>query len=290
MALLWDDIRTIGLLVRTGSLAGAGAALGINYTSVARRIRRAEAALGKTLFERLSDGYQPTEAALLIARQAESMAADEAQLMRQLGALGDNLAGPLVVTAPQLLITHELAPVLAAFSERFGEIDLTVKATNDILDLSRREAELAIRISRKPGDTLKGLRLAEQQTASFASPEWAGRIAADPAGVIDWVAYTGLPKLPEIVTDTYPGSRVRYRFDDMSVMISAAASGLGVVRCPMFLGRVVPGLVQVPLLPPQPYADIWVVAHPDLWDAPRVKAFRDILVPRMRARRAQFVA
>jgi len=290
MALSWDDIRTIGLLVQTGSLAGAGAALGINYTSVARRIARAEKALGETLFERLADGYRPTDAARLIAEYADTMAREEAQMLRRLSARPDRLEGPLSITAPQLLIAHELAPFLAAFSDRHPQIEVTVKATNDILDLSRREADLAIRISRKPGDTLTGLRLTEQQTASFANPDWARRIEADPEGIIDWVVYSQLPNLPDAVTLAYPGSRVRYRFDDMGVLLSAAEAGLGVVRCPMFLGRALPGLVQVPLLPPQPYAEIWVVAHKDLWNAPRVKAFRDMLVPHMRARRSVFMA
>ncbi|MEM1272822.1 MAG: LysR family transcriptional regulator [Pseudomonadota bacterium] len=290
MNLAWDDIRTIGFLVETGSLAGAGAALGINYTTVARRIARAEAALGETLFERLADGYQPTDAARLIAGHAEKMAREEDQLLRRLSARGDRLEGPLTVTAPQLLIAYELAPVLTRFSALHPQIELTVKATNDILDLSRREADLAIRISREPGDTLKGMRLAEQQTASFASPDWARRIEADPQGMIDWVVFAAMPSLPDIVMHAYPGSRVRYRFDDMGVLLSAAEAGLGVVRCPMFLGRTLPGLVQVPLLPPQSYAEIWVVAHTDLWAAPRVAAFRDVLVPHMRSRRAHFVA
>ena len=64
----------------------------------------------------------------------------------------------------------------------------------------------------------------------------------------------------------------------------------GVVRLPFFLGRSLPGLVQVPCLPPQPYADIWAVAHPDVWPSAKLKAFRDVLVPHIRAHRALFVA
>jgi len=290
MALSWDDIRTIRALVRHGSLAAAGAALGLNYTTIARRIQRAEASLGEVLFERLADGYRPTGTAQLVATHAADMEEAEHAMMRQISGSDARLSGPLTITAPQLLIAHFLAPVLREFSARHPEIDLRVRATNELLDLTRREADLGIRISRSPGDTLTCLRLAEQHTASFASPEWAERIASDPGSPIDWIAYETYPRLPEVVTRASPQSRIRYRFDDMVAMIGAAEAGLGVVRAPMFLGRASARLVQVPLLPPAPYAEIWAVGHPDVWPGARPRAFRDVLAPFFRARRAAFVA
>ena len=79
-------------------------------------------------------------------------------------------------------------------------------------------------------------------------------------------------------------------FDDMVAIRAAALAGLGVARMPLFLGRASDGLVQVPVLSPQSYPDIWVVAHRDVWAAAKVTAFREILVPFMRRRRAQFIA
>ncbi|NNK66520.1 MAG: LysR family transcriptional regulator [Rhodobacteraceae bacterium] len=289
MKLGWDDIKTVHALVRGGSLAAAATELGVNYTTVARRIQRAEDTLGLKLFERLADGYAPTDTARLVAEHAAKMEAEEHSLMRQLAGRDGRLSGKLTVTAPQLLIAHLLAPMLETFVKQHPEVDLRVPATNDILDLSRREADLAVRISREPGDTLKGLRLARQHTASFATQGWADRIAADPSAPIDWILYDAYPRLPDIVTARYPSSRVRYRFDDMVAILGAAQSGLGLARLPMFLGRVTPGLVQVPVLPPQPYADIWVVGHADVWPSAKVRAFRDCLVPHLRARRDLFV-
>jgi len=277
-------------VVRSGSLAGAGAVLGVNYTTVARRIQRLEAALGEPLFDRLQGGYRPTEAAQLVAAHASEMEVHQNALLRQLRGRDQSLSGALVITAPQLLIGPYVAPVLERFAAAHGDVDLRMRATNDLLDLTRREADLAIRVSRNPGDTLTGLRLCAQQNASFASPEVAAKIARDPGGCIDWIVYEQSGVVPKASLTRYPNARVAMQFDDMVAMSGAAQAGLGVVRMPMFLGRATPGLVQVPVLAPQPYADVWLVGHPDVWRSAKVAAFRALLVPHFRAHRSDFVA
>lgn len=290
MDMAWDDLRTVLLLVRHGSLAGAASALGVNYTTVARRVRRAEAASQQRLFERLADGYHPTDAAHLIARHAEEMERAEHSMMRQLRGAETGLSGLLTITAPQLLIASFLAPVIDDFTTAHPDVQLRVLATNQLLDLTRREADLAIRISRDPGDTLKGLRLLEQHSASFANANWAAQIADDPQAMIDWIVYDAYPDPPKGRDRRYPNHRVRLRLDDMVAMIGAAQAGLGVVRVPMFLGRAMNGLQQVPVLPPQPYPEIWVVSHPDVWPSAKLAAFRSVLMAHCRANRGLFVA
>jgi DNA-binding transcriptional LysR family regulator len=290
MDMAWDDLRTVMELVRRGSLAGAGAALGVNYTTVARRIRRAEDTLGEPLFERLSDGYSPTQAAHLIAEHAQDMEQAEHALMRRMKGAETQLSGPLVITASQLLIANFLTPVLDQFTNAYPAVELRILATNEMLDLSRREADLAVRISRSPGDELTGLRLLSQDTASFATADWAQRISQDPNTMIDWVVYDATPDLPKGVSPDYPNMQVRFRFDDMVALIGAAQAGLGVLRMPMFLGRTIAGLVQVPVLPPRSYADIWVVGHPDVWPSAKVRAFREVLASHCKANKGLFVA
>jgi DNA-binding transcriptional LysR family regulator len=289
MNVAWDDLRTVLMLVRHGSLAGAAKVLGVNYTTVARRVHRAEASLNQLLFERLPDGYQPTKAALLIAEQASQMEQAEHNILRQLQGAKTELSGVLKITASQLLIANFLAPVIDRFTKTYPSVDLRILATTELLDLTRLEADLAIRISRNPGDTLTGLRLLKQDTASFASKDVADRITLDPAAMIDWIVHDSLPKIPKAVSSDFPNNRIRLRFDDMVAMVGAAQAGLGVVRMPMFLGRATTGLVQIPVLPPQPYADIWVVGHPDVWPSEKLRAFRDILVTHCKAHRADFI-
>ena len=277
-------------LVRRGTLSAAGEALRVNYSTVARRVARAEAALGVILFERLADGYAPTEEAHLVAEHVARMAEEDHRLMRRLAGRDGRLTGRLTVTAPQLLIAHALAPALQDFRQAHPGLDLRVRATNDKLDLNRREADIGIRISPDPGDTLTGLRLVEQATASFASRDWADRIARDPSSPIDWIVYEGHEGLPAGVAEAWPASRVSYRFDDMVAIGGAVQAGLGVARIPMFLGRALPGVVQVPLLAPRPYQPIWIVAHPDVWKGAKVTAFRETMVRFLKGDRDRFVA
>ena len=284
----WDDLKTVLALVRSGSLAAAGAELGINYTTVARRVQRAEAAMGATLFEKLPGGYVATETGRMVADHAAGMERQQDALLRQLQGQDQSLSGPLVITAPQLLIGPLLGDVIDRFTKAHPAVELRVKAGNDLLNLHRREADLAIRISRTPGDTLTGLRLTEQDTGSFASPAVVDRILSDPTGPVDWLVYEAYSDVPAAARRAYPGSRVRVFFGDMVAMVGAAQAGLGVVRMPLFLGRNTPGLTRLPGIPAQPYADIWVVGHPDVWRGAKLRAFRDLLLPRVRALRSQF--
>ena len=290
MDLAWDDLRTVMMLVRHKTLAGAAEALGVNYTTIARRVRRAEGSLGIDLFERLADGYRPTDSARVVASHAQEMETAEHTMRRNLRGAEDQLSGPLTITAPQLLISSFLAPVLDKFGHRYPLIELRVLARNDQLDLKRLEADLAIRISQNPGDTLKGLRLLKQDRASFASSPVAARIASDPTAMIDWVVHEDRPYVPSGLKPEYPNNRVRFRFDDMVAMLGAAQAGLGLVRMPMYLGHSTAGLVQVPVLPPQPYTDIWVVGHPDIWPSKKMRIFRDVLVAHCKQNQRIFLA
>ncbi len=245
-------------------------------------VARIEATLGVKLFERLADGYRPTDEARLIAEKAAEMQNAELAMLRQIAGRDETLTGRLTVTAPQLLIAHVLLPALANFTAEHPDVELDMRATNDLLDLSRREADLAVRVSNAPGDMLKGQRLTRQHTASFASRNLAARIAADPDAPIDWIVYAPYGKLPAGISERNPQSRIRYRFDDMIAIFGAVEAGLGVARLPMFLGRSSDDVVQVPILPPQDYADIWVVGHPDVWPSAKAAAFRQVLKAQFR--------
>ncbi len=290
MAISWDDLRTVLALVRGGTLATAAAELGVAYTTVARRVARAETAMGVTLFERLAEGYVPTETAQLVAEHAATMEQSQDALLRGVSGRDKRLTGRLTVTAPQLLIGPAMGKAIDAFCKAYPDVALDVRATNTPLDLTRREADLAVRISRDPGDSLMGLRLAEQQTAAFAAPDLADRLLQDKSVPVEWLIYADYDVVPKAVDRSWPDHRVRIRFDDMVAILGAARAGLGVARLPFFLGRTTPGLVQIPVLPPQPYMDIWVVAHRDVWPSAKVTAFRDILSAQMRADRALYVA
>ncbi|SLN43661.1 HTH-type transcriptional regulator DmlR [Pseudoruegeria aquimaris] len=285
----WDDLRAVLMVVRHGALARAAKALGVNYTTVARRIAQAEEAYGVRFFERLPAGYVPTPEGLAAAEAAEAMAERETGLRLRLAGQDARLSGPLTVTAPSLLIASHLCTVFDAFTRAHPDVELRVLAANEVLNLNRREADLAVRISNDPGDTLTGRRLAQQHTAAFAAPELAERLAAEPGMPLEWIGFTFWDGPPKASRARHPEGRVRLRFDDMTAVIGAAKAGLGVARMPVFVGRAA-GLVQVPVMPPQPYQDIWMVAHRDVWPAAKVAAMRALIVARFAGAEAEFLS
>lgn len=284
----WEDLKTVLYLQRGGSLAAAAELLDVNYTTVARRITRLEESLQVKLFNRLASGYTATEAGLEVARYAAEMEDKEDTLYRALMSKRDNLQGPLTITAPQLLITSYLIPVFEIFCTQHPMVDLTVRASNQVLNLNRQEADVAIRVSFNPGDTLVGQRLTKQQSASFASPQLAKRIQHEPGRTIDWIGFDDWKGPPPASLAQYPNARVKIRFNDMSAAIEAAKAGLGVLNLPLFLGNTYSGLVQVPVLKPRKYPDIWVLSHKDMVNTPGVSAFKQILIPHFKARQNEF--
>jgi DNA-binding transcriptional LysR family regulator len=129
----WDDLRTVLALVRGKTLAAAALELGVNYTTVSRRIARIETAVGQPLFLRLADGYQPTEVAHSVAKHAVDMENAEHALSREMQGRDKTLNGTLTVTAPQLLIAHFLAPAIDQFCRENPHVTLRVRATNELL-------------------------------------------------------------------------------------------------------------------------------------------------------------
>lgn len=284
----WEDMKTVLHLTREESLTKAAANLGVNYTTVARRISRIEQVLGIPLFQRLPSGYIATDEGREVAKSAACMEEHMAALIRRTTASEDNLEGILRITAPELLVASHLVNVLRILRSKHPGIEPEVIATNGLLDLNKPEADVAIRISNNPDDALVGRRLARQHTASFANRKVAKKISSKPEAQIEWVGMQNWKAPPKASLKHYPNARIAYRFDDMSAVVGAAVAGLGVVRLPLFLGEYTHGLVRVPVLPPQPYSDIWVLTHKDMRSSPKVSAFKSILVPYFEEHKSDF--
>ena len=290
MSAHWDDLKTVLHLVRGGSLSSAAAALDVSYTTVARRVKRAEDDLGVQLFDRLVDGYQATEAGEAVARKAAAMETEEMDLLRNLAGAEKVVSGPLTITAPQLLCSTHLIPVFQEFSERCPDVELHVRSDNTLLDLNRREADLAIRVSDAPGDSLTGRILTRQESLPFATKEWAEKLSDDPTHPVSWIVPERLPTSFKKFVPELPTEGVVLRSDDMLTMIEAARAGMGVVVLPAFLGRHAPDLHELQICDPMPFPEIWAVAHRDVWRSARVTAFREVLLSHFKAHSQLFVA
>ncbi len=278
----WDDLKFVLETARHGGTSGAARALGVNHATVARRITSAEEALGTRLFDRLASGYVPTEAGLEAVRTAEAMSDLERGLDRQIAARDTTISGPLKVTASELIIERVLAPIVAEFVTAYPEIELSLTATNDTLNLARREADVAIRFAKSPPDTLVGRRLFELRGAVYANHDLVDR---DQGGTtpLDWVRFAHWPGPPAEIKAMRPNLNTRLTVDDMSAAIGAARAGIGATRMACFLGDTDPQLARVPGLPLFTQAPLWILTHADLRRVPRVRAFSEFAAARLKA-------
>ncbi len=283
----WNDLRFVLETARNGGTSGAARVLGVNHATVARRITAAEEALGERLFDRLPSGYVPTEAGREAVRTAEAMERLDSELDLKIAARDDRIKGRLRVTAPQLFIQRVLGGILAEFTEAYPEVDLELVATNDTLNLAQREADVAIRFSKDPPETLVGRRFIYQKGAVYATPEL---IAGDPGGEapLDWVKFAHWPGPPAEIKAVRPNLRVRLTVDDMAAAIGAVRAGIGATRMACFLGDTDSALVRVPGMPRFDYLPLWLLTHADLRHVPRIRTFMDFTAARLGKLRAVF--
>ncbi|GAA6209417.1 LysR family transcriptional regulator [Cognatishimia sp. WU-CL00825] len=283
----WNDLRFVLETARHGGTSGAARVLGVNHATVARRITAAETALGARLFERLPSGYVPTEAGLDAVRIAEEMADKEAELDRRIGARDSELKGVLRVTASELLFQRILAPICRDFIAAHPEIDLRLVATNDPVNMAQREADVAIRFSKKPPDTLVGRRLLDTNGGVYATPEL---IANDPGGSapLDWIRFAHWPGPPPEVKAVRPNLKVQLTVDDMIAALGAVRAGIGATRMACFLGDTDPQMQRVPGMPLFEFRSLWVLTHADLKHVPRIRVFMEFVAARLIALRPLF--
>ncbi|MCP4999829.1 MAG: LysR family transcriptional regulator [Hyphomicrobiales bacterium] len=284
----WSDLKYVLETVRQGGLSGAARVLGVNHATVSRRISAAEQTLGALLFDRLPGGYAPTEAGLDAVRAAERMEEADVELSLLIGSRDRALSGRVTVTAPQLMIERVLADIFADFCQLHPEIELRVLATNEPLNLSRREADVAIRISDAPTETLFGTRAAEQRAAVFTSHDYADKLRADPNNQLDWIRFLHWPGLPEEIRSVWPNQRVALAVDDMVAAIGAVRAGIGATRMPCFLGDSDPQLTRLAGLSTFAYPSVWVLTLADLRRVPRNETFMQFVSAKLRKRQKLF--
>lgn len=284
----WNDLRYVLETVRQGGLSGAARVLCVNHATVSRRIAALEQDMGVRLFDRLPKGYTPTLAGKEAAKSAEVMEQAQLDLSRSLVGRDRSLSGPLVVTAPSLLIERILAPMLIEFTRLHPAIDVSLAASNTPLNLARREADVAFRIDETPTPTLFGVRVTSQKAGVYAQRALVETLGPPETTTLDWVRFAHWPGLPTELTTVWPKRRVRVVVNDMVVAIGAARAGMGATRMPCFLGDSDPLLARVPGIDLFDYPAIWVLTHPDLRDVPRVTAFMSFAAEQMRAMRPRF--
>jgi DNA-binding transcriptional LysR family regulator len=288
-ALGWDDLRYALALSKAGSLARAAKLLGVDHTTVGRRVEAAEAALGLRLFARTAAGYalSPEGERLLGSLRAVEEAV--LRVERAASTTAAALTGPVRVTAPETFGVSYLAPRLARFGLSHPGLTVELTASGEVLDLGRREADVAVRLFRSRPQSLVVKRVADVGYGLYASPEY---LAAHPVqGPSDLRHHRLLtPPTDERSTE---GQWVRELTGGASPcfvcgltlgLLGAALAHAGVAVLPRYLGDAEAGLQRIPM-PQEPSDGVWLTVHADVKEAPRVRVLLDFLTAQLRADR-----
>lgn len=276
----WHDLRVVLAVAEGGSLAAAARALAVDHTTVLRRVGAFEARLGTRLFERRRTGYVLTAAGETLAATARQIRDAIAAVERQVLGADLRLTGTIRVTTTDTLAHSLLPAALAGFAAAHPTVALELATANAMADLTRREADVAVRPSARPPAHLVGRRVAAIAFAAYAAPAY---LAAHPArraldrhtwiGPDDSLASTTIGRW---MADEVPDARVVLRADSFTTLARLAAAGLGVAALPCYLGDPWPGLARVRGAVATT-TELWILTHEDLRRTARVHALTEHL-------------
>ncbi|VAW52453.1 Transcriptional regulator, LysR family [hydrothermal vent metagenome] len=276
----WNDLHFVLAVCREGTLSAAARALGVNHSTVFRRIGAIEKKLGVRLFERLTSGYIMTKAGEAMLESGERVENEVLGLSRKLIGRDLQLRGVLRVAVPDALLTKILMPHLGVFSQRYPKIQLELIISNNYLNLTRREADIAVRATQDPPETVVGRRMCAMMTTIYGSTEY---LARQTEGAIEnhtWLLPDeSLIQLPIIkwLGRHYPKATIGLRCNTLLGLHEAVAHNFGVAALPCFLGDPDTRLKRILPLTDALDSELWLLTHPDLRRTARVRALMDFL-------------
>ena len=277
----WDDLRYFLAVSREGSVSGAGKALGVNHTTVARRVSALEAKLKTRLFDRTAEGYEMTQTAENMYDHAEAIEARAVAIDREVFGRDAELAGGLKLTISHDVASRLVVPHLAAFRQDYPGIELELLTTTGLVDLSAREADIALRLTGRPPEYLIGRKVLPLVHGVYG----ANHYFDDAERQVGVILFRGEGDRPEWVASHYPEAEVVLRVDDVTTMVAAVQQGLGLARMPCYIGDSSSGVRRADLeLSPSDWG-VWVLNHVDLRCTARVRVCREFLVEAIWAQR-----
>lgn len=286
----WNDLKYVLAIARTGSASRAAEQLGVNQTTVLRRIDALEAQLGAALFERRRTGQTPTAAGQRAFEAAARIDDEIGALVSDLAAQRRTLEGSVRLTTSESMAYRLVTPCLRAFHELHPGVSVELIAHDEPLDVARGEADVALRAGFPPeGAGIVARRLPDTGWTVFCSQAYAAErgmprssedIADHPV-----VGFEGrMNALPgwRWLTAAAPGAQVRVRGNSMISMIFNLKAGLGVGPLPCIIGDGEPELVRCFPLPKEIRSEMWLIVRESLRNEPHVRAFADFLADYIR--------
>lgn len=278
----WDDLKVLLAVSEQGSIRRAADTLCVAHSTVSRRMEALEKGLNTRLFDRTPDGLQATAAGELLISSARHV--EETMHAAELTVAGRDLelSGDIRFTLPQIVATQVLADDLVAFARENPEVNLIVETTDDLLDLSKREADVAMRFVRSGGtlpDYLVGRTLGMSAQCAYASKDYIeSHVFTGEDRNAVWLGWDDMTTFPKWVHETsLEPMPVWGRYNDVHLQFELAKRGLGMSFLPCMVADPDPELHRVPSARALQTSQIWMLTHPDLRDTARLRRFREFM-------------
>ncbi|MDH3264369.1 MAG: LysR family transcriptional regulator [Paracoccaceae bacterium] len=275
----WDDLRFVLAVAETGSVSAAARSLGVNHATVLRRVGAFEERHGMLVFERTPTGYAVPRDRLRLIEAAREAEAAHLAVARLVAGARAPLAGAVRVTSTDTFCLAVLPQALMRLRAEAPELRIDLLCSNAHADLSRIEAEIAVRPALKLPEDLAGEAAAELGFAAYAP-------ASDP-GTAAWLGLSGpltrSTRVAEWLKENVAPSALTGGADSFVILREMAAAGQGKAILPCVLGDGDPRLKRLEGQLPDIAVPVWVASHADLADAPRLAAVRARLAEALRA-------
>lgn len=261
------ELDVVLALVRGRTLAGAGERLGVDASTVFRSLQRIERGLGRALFERGRSGYQALELAEQLAAHGEQMESALEAARSSLATAPAQVSGAVRITTTDTVLHGLVAPALAGLQQAHALLSFDLQAGNELANLTRRDADIAVRATRRPPQHLVGkpvgtLRVAVYTARRRGAPDWADV----EAGRVDWVAPDdALPEHPSVLWRKrhFPKLLPRWRVGSILSVLELVALGLGVGVAPLFLAESRRDVRRLTEPLPECETELWLLTHPE---------------------------
>lgn len=273
----WDDLHYFLVLAREGSLSAAARALNVDHVTVARRVAALETASGLKLIDRRARQYRLTEDGKRIAGLVSPMEEVAFAVERAVRAARPGIAGEVSISAPPSLANALIAPRLIELRRQHPGILIKLIGEKRSASLSRREADLALRLSRPTEPGLVARKIGHFGFSLYGAPSY---LKETPPPALAFIAYdASMDDAPQQRwLKAVAGEReIVLRTSDLENQAAAARAGVGLAALPHFLGDGDPRLMRYDTKPGQIERDVWLVLHRDLRRAPAIRAVMEFL-------------
>jgi DNA-binding transcriptional LysR family regulator len=285
----WDDLRLVLAVAREGTLSGAARHLRVTHSTVFRRLGAIEESLGVRLFERFRDGYSATPAGETVAALAARFADDFVALERRLSGQDLRPSGTVRITTTDTICAMLMRHV-PALRAAHPEILLEITVSNAMANLTRREADVAIRPTLEPPETLVGRRIANIEHAVYGSPAYLSHYGGEDSSNFKWIGLDDTLATTVIgrwMRENIRDARISLWVDSLPALKDAVCAGIGVALLPCYLGDEEVQLRRAAVAAGSDVRSaLWLLTHSDLKRTARIRAVMDFLAIALGSERA----